>query len=553
MGGKPTQYDSADEGDRGGGKSIVRDGDRPTRAACAHQRYLHAVPPSGPTRRNLTFLTPWMNRLIPPALLVTITAVTLLGGGFWPAPTTFNTPLGGVGQVSTLADGTQVLPGNGDPNDETSISVTVAVPGGSTTTVLSNVTTSTFAGYLARPGTIITNIPQRVSIVPARRGDSLETIANRMNATPAALMWANGISDPARILTAGQTIRVPPLGTMLHRIKETDTLDGIARAYQVNVRNITAYPGNNVLESSDLVPGNFLLIPTNNLPTRDHIVFYQLRDGDSLSRVSALYALNDPETLQWANNLPSINTIVKPGQILAIPPTDGIIHVVETEDTQRNTDDAITQIAKNFACSKIPCNDPPSNERVNTLANKIFAFGGNHLTRGGKLILGQEIVIPGGIPYIAPPPIIIPINVTLDNPDTRSGNTSSGPVSSNYTPSRGGSSSVVGVAQRYLGAYRQPSGLPWAFWCEKFVGDVAQQAGVGHYRYATAIADAYSGPLYHGRAPAGSLVFFDQSWNYAGHVGIAMGDGTMISALSSGIVRTAYEGSGGYMGWRSFP
>ena len=74
----------------------------------------------------------------------------------------------------------------------------------------------------------------------------------------------------------------------------------------------------------------------------------------------------------------------------------------------------------------------------------------------------------------------------------------------------------------------------------------------GTVRYSTALADAYSGPLYRGRAPAGALVFFDASWSYAGHVGIAMGDGTMISALSNGVVRTTYEGSSGYMGWRPF-
>ncbi len=385
-----------------------------------------------------------------------------------------------------------------------------------------------------------------------------------MSSTPAALMWANGITDPTLILPAGQTIRVPPPGTMLHQIKETDTLDGIARAYQVKVQDITAYHGNNVLESSDLVPGNFLIIPTTNLPIRDHVVFYQLRDGDSLSRVSALYALNDPETLQWANNLPSLDTVVKPGQILAIPPTDGVIHVVEMVDTQRTIDDAVTQIAKNFACRAVPCNDPPSDQRVNDLVGKIFAFGGNHLTHGGKLVLGQEVVIPGGIPYVEPPPVIIPQNVTLDNPNTRSSGSDTGytaPVRASSATTGGGTTSsgtgsgnsgIVRVAQRYLGAYRQPSGLPWAFWCEKFVGDVADGAGVGHYRYSTALADAYSGPLYRGRAPAGSLVFFDSSWSYAGHVGIAMGDGTMISALSNGVVRTAYEGSGGYLGWRPF-
>jgi LysM repeat protein len=371
-------------------------------------------------------------------------------------------------------------------------------------------------------------------------------------------MWANSITDPTRVLPTGQTVRVPPSGTMLHRIKETDTLDSISRAYQVKIEDITSYPGNNVQSSSDLIPGVYLLIPTVNVPIRDHIVFYQLREGDSLWKISQAYGLGKPTTLQWANSLPSLDTTVTPGQILAIPPTDGVIHLVEEEDTQRTTDDAVTQIAKNFACVAVPCTDPPTDQRVAQIRDAIFNFGGNHLTHGGKLTLGQEIMIPGGIPYVAPPPIVIPQNVTIDNPDVRNpdvrttGSTGNvGNVGYN-TPLRGGGL-IASVAQRHLGEYRQPSGLPWSFWCEKFVGDVAAQAGVGHYRYATALADAYAGPLYRGRAPAGSLVFFDASWSYAGHVGIAMGDGTMISALSNGIVRTYYEGSSGYLGWRPFP
>ncbi len=539
----------------------MREGKLPTRVGRAHQRYLHADAPPGAysASRGLSFLSPYVNRLIPPIFLVTVTAVVLLGGGFWSAPPLLD-PVTGLPTQSSSIQSTSALPDGTTVASTGDVSVTVTVPGGSTTTALRGSTNdSIFTGYLSRPGTIITTIPQRVGIVPARHGDTLETIASRMDSTSAALMWANGITDPTRVLPAGQTIRVPPTGTMLHRVKETDTLESIARAYQVKVPDITSYPGNNVLESSDLIPGNFLIIPTTNLPMRDHTVFYQVQEGDSLARISAIYALSNPLTLRWANNLPG--DLIHPGQIIAVPPTDGIIHVVEDVDTQRNIDDAVTQIAKNFACAAIPCKDPPSDLRVNDIASRIFAFGGNHLTHGGKLVPGQEIMIPGGIPYVEPPPVIIPQNVALDNPNTSAGSASdSGQYTTTTTttttrsaPSVGGSSGIVRVAQRYLGAYRQPNGLPWAFWCEKFVGDVADGAGVPHVRYATALADAYSGPLYHGRAPAGSLVFFDQSWNYAGHVGIAMGDGTMISALGNGVVRTAYEGSGGYMGWRSFP
>src|SRR5262249_2069860 len=148
------------------------------------------------------------------------------------------------------------------------------------------------------------------------------------------------------------------------QVKETDTIESIGREYQVKVEDVTSYRGNNVQTSSDLIPGSFLLIPTTKMPTRDSIVFYQIHDGDSLWKIGNAYGLGKPSTLQWANDLSSLDSTVLPGQIIAIPPTDGIIHVVEDEDTQRTIDDAVTQIAKNFACASIPCNDPPTDQRV---------------------------------------------------------------------------------------------------------------------------------------------------------------------------------------------
>ena len=463
--------------------------------------------------------------------------------------------------------------------DDGAVPLTITVPGGSTTTVLRNTASGpSFTGYFTRPAASITLPGQRIRIVSARRNDTAQTVAQREGGNTGAIMYANGVTDPTQPLTLGQVLRIPPPGTMLHRVKESDTLESIARAYRVGVDAITGYAGNNVRQSGDLVPGDYLIIPTLNLPMRDRVIFYQVRQGDSLSRISNLYNLGDPQTLKWANSLPNAD-LVQPGQIVAVPPVDGVIHVVEPIDTQRTTDDAITQIAKNFACTEIPCNETPSDERVNALAAAIFAFGPNHLTHGGKLIEGQEIVIPGGKPFVEPPPVVIPRNVVLDDPDTipaatnggngrtttttttttrrttttASGGTTTTTITTGDNYGSGTGNMVAGVAARYLGQYRQPSGLPWAFWCEKFVGDVADQAGIRHTRYPTAIADAYAGKLYRGRAPAGTLVFFDQSWNVAGHVGIAMGDGTMVSALGNGVVRTAYEGSSGYMGWRPFP
>jgi len=117
----------------------------------------------------------------------------------------------------------------------------------------------------------------------------------------------------------------------------------------------------------------------------------------------------------------------------------------------------------------------------------------------------------------------------------------------------GGSVVIARVALRHLGEFTRPDGVPWAGWCEMFVGNVADEAGMFHTRFPSALTDSYAATLFRGQAPAGSLVFFDQRSDLYGHVGIALGDGTMISALGPGISRTAYEQWGSYIGWRPYP
>lgn len=85
-----------------------------------------------------------------------------------------------------------------------------------------------------------------------------------------------------------------------------------------------------------------------------------------------------------------------------------------------------------------------------------------------------------------------------------------------------------------------------------FIGNVMDEAGIPHPRFESALVDAISAPLYRGRAPAGSLVFFDQRSSPYGHVGISLGDDTMLSALGGGIVRTTYETWPSYLGWRPY-
>jgi hypothetical protein len=111
---------------------------------------------------------------------------------------------------------------------------------------------------------------------------------------------------------------------------------------------------------------------------------------------------------------------------------------------------------------------------------------------------------------------------------------------------------IARTALRHYGEYYRPDGVPWVGWCEMFADNVLAEAGVSYTRYGSAILDALSGPIYRGPAPAGSLVFFDQRSSPYGHVGISLGDGTMLSALGGGVVRTTYTDWVSYVGWRPY-
>jgi murein DD-endopeptidase MepM/ murein hydrolase activator NlpD len=334
--------------------------------------------------------------------------VVLFGGGFWSEGQT---------QPNTAEQGateTITIPPTEIPQD---VPIPVTVPGGQTVLASLVTTDLTTTNYLTRPAITITAPRQRIDLVRVLRNQTLGDIAQEKGISTIALMWANNLNDASATLPVGMTIKVPPKDTMLHKVKETDTLESIARAYQVPVQDITNYPGNNVQSSTDLLTGSFLLIPTTKLPIRDRVIFYQVQPGDSFWKISQAYGLTKPTTLIWANNLSGLDTTLTAGQIIAVPPTDGIIHVTDDDDTKRTIDDAVTQIAKNFACAAIPCTDPPADQRVAQIRDAIFNFGPNGLTHGGRMVKGQEIMIPGGIPYVAPPPIIIPQNVTVDNPE----------------------------------------------------------------------------------------------------------------------------------------
>ncbi len=122
-------------------------------------------------------------------------------------------------------------------------------------------------------------------------------------------------------------------------------------------------------------------------PRRD-VVEYEVRGGDTLSGVAKAYGV-DVDSIAFLNSF-SKNKILKPGDVIKIPPVSGVIVTVRSGET-------IQSLAKKYGLlSPQPIVDWP----YNTFSNdETFA-----------LAAGQSLVIPGGVPPEEPPPVprIIP-------------------------------------------------------------------------------------------------------------------------------------------------
>jgi murein DD-endopeptidase MepM/ murein hydrolase activator NlpD len=90
-----------------------------------------------------------------------------------------------------------------------------------------------------------------------KSGDTLSTIARRFNVSMMTLWWANKLKSKDD-LHIGQMLRIPPVSGLVITVKETDTLESLAKEHDAKVSRIRAV---NQLEDDTLVVGQVLMIP----------------------------------------------------------------------------------------------------------------------------------------------------------------------------------------------------------------------------------------------------------------------------------------------------
>src|SRR3989339_849429 len=105
---------------------------------------------------------------------------------------------------------------------------------------------------------------------------------------------------------------------------------------------------------------------------RDKVEEYSVKGGEALANIAEKFDIS-VDTIRWANNLKT--DLIKPGQILKIPPVTGIVHKVASGET-------IYSIAKKY----------------NTNAQNILNFPFNSFEDLDtfSLIAGQNLYVPGG-------------------------------------------------------------------------------------------------------------------------------------------------------------
>lgn len=144
---------------------------------------------------------------------------------------------------------------------------------------------------------------------------------------------------------------------------------------------------------------------------------YVIQPGDSLGGIANRFGVSI-ETILWENNL-TIRSLLKPGIALHIPPTSGVMYTVQKRDS-------LSKIAKNF----------------NAKPEDIIRFN-NLKPDGSDLVVGERIMIPGGVKVVASTPATTP---TKRNTRTTASSYNAGtPPPSVYAPSSAGFTWPAGV------------------------------------------------------------------------------------------------------------
>jgi len=94
-------------------------------------------------------------------------------------------------------------------------------------------------------------------------GETLSQISQKFNLKTETVMWANGLDTPKTKIREGQTLKIPPVDGIVHKVKKGETVYSVAKEYQTNPQGVVDYPFNTFVddEKFTLAVGQTLMIP----------------------------------------------------------------------------------------------------------------------------------------------------------------------------------------------------------------------------------------------------------------------------------------------------
>ncbi len=126
--------------------------------------------------------------------------------------------------------------------------------------------------WLIRQVDLHTEIPERprrgIITYTVQPGDTLFGIAEKFQLRPETILWANYdvLQDDPHMLDIGQVLNIPPVDGVLHVVKEGETLEEIAKKYNVTPDAIRNAEWNGLLEGGEPQVGQVLIVPGGSRP-----------------------------------------------------------------------------------------------------------------------------------------------------------------------------------------------------------------------------------------------------------------------------------------------
>lgn len=101
----------------------------------------------------------------------------------------------------------------------------------------------------------------KVETYIVKDGDTLARVADKFGVSIDTIKWASDIKGDS--LSVGQELKIPPVTGIVHKVREGDTVQNIAKKYKTDAQKIVNFPFNDFtdLETFSLQVGQIVVVP----------------------------------------------------------------------------------------------------------------------------------------------------------------------------------------------------------------------------------------------------------------------------------------------------